>query len=88
MAKPECDKMVLAAGKSDYLIRLASDKKDYVLCINQGNGKAKNCKIFTGGTVILTSLLAISHVFAPLRATAHASLVLPMIVECRWVLAI
>lgn len=49
MAKPECDKMVLAAGKSDFLIRLASDRKDYVLCINQGNGKAKNCKIFTGG---------------------------------------
>jgi len=50
MAKEECDKMVLAAGKSDYLVRLASDKKNYVLCINQGNGKAKNCKVFHLGS--------------------------------------
>eukprot|EP00040_Diaphanoeca_grandis_P037519 m.244649 g.244649 ORF g.244649 m.244649 type:complete len:626 (-) comp33833_c3_seq1:424-2301(-) len=51
MEKTECDKMVLAAGKSDYLVRLASDNKNYVLCINQGNGKCKNCKVFTEGGV-------------------------------------
>lgn len=54
MNKEECDKMVLAAGKSDYLVRMASDKVNYCLCINQGNGKAKNCKIFhVGGAFTL-----------------------------------
>ena len=47
----ECARAVLVAGKSDYLVRLAANNTDYALCINQGNGKAKNCKIFTGGQI-------------------------------------
>ena len=34
----EVEKMVLAAGKCDYVIRLASDKQNYAICINQGDG--------------------------------------------------
>ena len=46
--RAECEKMVLAAGKSDYCVRLASNKKQYVVVINEGNGKIKNCPIKIG----------------------------------------
>ena len=48
MQRGECEKMVLAAGKSDYCVRLASNKKQYVVVINEGNGKIKNCPIRIG----------------------------------------
>jgi len=45
MDRPAAEKMVLAAGKCDYVIRLASDRKNYVLVLNQGDGTCKHCKI-------------------------------------------
>lgn len=35
MERNECEKMVMAAGKCDYLVRLASDMKNYAIVINQ-----------------------------------------------------
>eukprot|EP00036_Acanthoecidae_sp_10tr_P004174 CAMPEP_0182942148 /NCGR_PEP_ID=MMETSP0105_2-20130417/50140_1 /TAXON_ID=81532 ORGANISM="Acanthoeca-like sp., Strain 10tr" /NCGR_SAMPLE_ID=MMETSP0105_2 /ASSEMBLY_ACC=CAM_ASM_000205 /LENGTH=667 /DNA_ID=CAMNT_0025081847 /DNA_START=64 /DNA_END=2067 /DNA_ORIENTATION=+ len=46
MDRDQCEKMVLAAGKCDYLVRLASDLKNYAIVINQGDGSCKHCKIF------------------------------------------
>ena len=48
MDRGECEKTVLAAGKSDYMVRLASNRKQFVIVINDGTGKIVNCPIGIG----------------------------------------
>jgi hypothetical protein len=41
MNRNDCEKMVMAAGKCDYLVRLASDAKNYAIVINQVSGRVQ-----------------------------------------------
>jgi len=48
MERADCEKLVLAGGKSDYVVRLASNKIQYVLVVNAGKGTILNCGINIG----------------------------------------
>jgi len=50
MNREDCEKLVLAGGKSDYVVRLARNKIQYVLVVNEGKGKILNAGIDIGTT--------------------------------------